>query len=102
MNARTRKLNKARNEFYHKNLRGGKLPCVICYQPGEWAHLLGRNVPFKGNDPTKDGMAIGLCRTHHRAYDANTSVEKRMEFWEENNFYSLAQKIFNIKEPKDD
>jgi hypothetical protein len=97
MNSRTKKLNTARKEFLAKNLRGQKLPCIICFQPGEWAHLIGRNVPVAGNDPTKDGMAIGLCRKHHSEYDKNTSIEKRMEFWEKYNFYSLAQKLFAMR-----
>ena len=102
MNSRTKKLNQARDRFISKHKKGNKIPCVICHEPGVWAHLVGRNVPFKWNDPTKDGMAIGLCPRHHAEYDRETSLPKRMEFWERHNFFSLAQKLFNLQQEVSD
>jgi len=97
MNSRTKKLNTARSNFKDKFKKLRKVPCVICHEAGVWAHLVGRNVPYKWNDPTKDGMAIGLCPRHHAEYDKNTSLQARQEFWERYNYYTLAQKLFNFQ-----
>lgn len=88
MNSRTKKMNKARQEFRSKNPK-----CLICFQPAVWAHLVGRNTPYKKNDPTKTGNTVPLCHMHHIEYDKNTSPRKRIEFWEKHNFYSVAQKV---------
>ena len=44
--------------------------CIVCWQPGEGAHLIDRSLfPDKYGDPRR---VVPLCREHHEAYDAHT------------------------------
>ena len=95
MNRRTFEINKASQKIKtsHPN-------CLLCgRQPVDGAHIVPRNNPAKKNDPTKEENIVSLCRRCHVTYDKNKTMESRMDFWIENGFIQIAQRIRNIIEP---
>lgn len=90
MNSRTKKFKEASKEFHKENQK-----CLICFQPAQWCHLLGRNNPAPNYDSVEH--TVPLCWKHHQEYDRNTSAEARINFWEKHNYFSLAKVVYDLK-----
>lgn len=73
---RTKEIDKA-----IKAAKNRDVSCLVCrsvYIDG--AHILPRNNPTRGNDPTNPEGIMSLCRRHHLEYDQQKTILGRLNW----------------------
>lgn len=73
--------------------------CGLENKSNHGAHLIGRNVPYKKNDPTNPKYIITLCFTHHKEYDKNTDCKQRIKKLREWGLFSESAILKELIKP---